>query len=57
MKKRAATKATPKIDWDVVCEQTRQRCNKLSEEEMRRYQDEALRIIYGAHGKAPARSR
>jgi len=57
MKKRTATKPRPKIDWDAVCEQTRQRCNKLSEEEMRRYQDEALRIIYGAHGKTPARSR
>ena len=45
------------IDWEAVCERTRRRCSQLSDEERRRYRDEALRTIYSANAKAAARSR
>ena len=51
------TKSKKKIDWDAVCERTRQRCNKLSEEERHRFRAETLRIIYSADAEAPTRSR
>ncbi len=54
MKKAAAAK---KIDWEAVCEQTRQQCNKLSEEDRRSLREKALRLIYSSHAETPARSR
>ena len=57
MKKKAATAKGKKIDWDAVCERTRQRCNKLSEEERHRLRAEALRIIYSGDAQTSARSR
>jgi hypothetical protein len=54
MKKAAASK---KIDWETVCEQTRQRCNKLSDDERRGLREKALRLIYSSHAETPARSR
>jgi hypothetical protein len=41
-------KSQPEIDWEAVCERTRQRCNKLSDEERRRLRAQALKIIYSA---------
>jgi hypothetical protein len=49
--KRTVTKTKKKIDWDEVCERTRQRCNKLSDEENERLLQEGLRIIYGSAPK------
>jgi hypothetical protein len=46
-----------KIDWEAVCEQTRQRCNKLSSEERRNLREKALRLIYSSNAETPARSR
>ena len=57
MKQKPATSKARKIDWEAVCERTRQRCNKLSEEERRRYRGEALRIIYSADAEATTRCR
>jgi hypothetical protein len=58
MKKKAAKVKTNKtIDWEAVCDRARQRCSKHSPEERRRFRDEALRIIYGAHAEAATRSR
>lgn len=57
MKKKPAALKAKKIDWGKVCEETRQRCNRLTEEERERLETEALRIIYGHSAKAPARSR
>jgi hypothetical protein len=57
MKQKPATSKVKRIDWESVCERTRQRCNKLSDEERRRYRAEALRIIYSADAKAAARCR
>ncbi len=54
MKKTVAAK---KIDWEAVCEQTRQRCNRLSDEERRNLRGKALRLIYSSHAETPARSR
>ena len=56
MKQQSAT-AKPKkpVDWDAVCERTRQRCNNLTEKERERLQDEALRIIYGQPRKTAPR--
>ena len=51
------TMASKKIDWETVCEQTRQRCNKLSDEERRSLREKALRLIYSSHAETPARSR
>ena len=39
------------------CEETRQQCNKLTDEERRKLRDEAFRIIHGADAKTPTRSR
>lgn len=57
MKKKPAIAKAKAIDWEAVCERTRQRCNKLSEEEHRRLRNEALRIIYSADAEAAACSR
>lgn len=57
MKNKAAKRKGKQIDWEAVCERTRQRCNKLSKEELHRLEAEALRIIYGADAKAAAHSR
>jgi hypothetical protein len=59
MKKTATPKpAKKKIDWEAVCEENRQRCNKLTDEERRRLRDHALRIIYSTtDAEAPTRSR
>jgi len=47
-------KSQPEIDWEAACERTRQRCNKLSDEERRRLRAQALKIIYSADAKASA---
>ncbi len=57
MKQKPARSKAKRIDWEAVCERTRRRCNKLSEEERRRYRTEALRIIYSADAEATARCR
>lgn len=57
MKKKPTMPKAKKIDWDKVCEETRQRCNKLSDQERERLEEEALRIIYGNPAKAATRSR
>jgi hypothetical protein len=54
MKKAVAAK---KIDWEAVCEQTRQRCNGLSNDERRSLREKALRLIYSSHAETPARRR
>lgn len=54
MKKKPANVKAKPIDWEAVCERTRQRCNKLSDGERRRLRDEALRIIYSADAEAAA---
>jgi hypothetical protein len=55
-KKTAASKQSKKpIDWDAVSERTRQRCNRLTDEQRERLEDEALQIIYGQPRKAPSR--
>ena len=57
--KRKSAPAKPKkqVDWDAVAERTRQRCNKLTEEERKELLEAGLRIIYGADAKTPARRR
>ena len=57
MKKKAVAPRKKPIDWDAVCEATRQRCNKLTDEERRRYREHALRLIYSADAEATTRSR
>jgi hypothetical protein len=57
MKKKSGGLKAGKTDWDKVCEETRQRCNKLSDEERERLEEQALRIIYGHPPKAATRSR
>jgi len=54
MKKAVAAK---KIDWDAECERTRQRCNRLSDDERRALREKALRLIYHSNAEAPARGR
>ena len=54
MKKPVASKKT---DWEAECERTRQRCNKLPEDERRILREKALRLIYSSHAEPPARSR
>jgi hypothetical protein len=57
MKKAVApSKTGEKIDWDSVCERTRQRCNKLSDEERQQLLEEGLRIINGSDAKKAIRS-
>jgi hypothetical protein len=43
MKKAVAPRKT---DWEAECERTRQRCNKLPEDERRILREKALRLIY-----------
>jgi len=58
MKKKSPVQRPKKaIDWEAVCERNRRECSSLSDEERRRLQTEALRIIYTANAEAPARSR
>lgn len=57
MKKKPGGPKAGKIDWDKVGEETRQRCNKLSDEERERLEEQALRMIYGNPPKAATRSR
>jgi hypothetical protein len=52
--KSAKAKPAPKIDWDKVAEENRQRCNTLTDEERRRYRDLALRIYYSADAETHA---
>jgi len=57
MKKAVATsKSEKKIDWEAVCERTRQHCNKLSDKERRQLLEEGLRIIHGSDAKKAIRS-
>jgi hypothetical protein len=46
---------TKAVDWEVVAEETRRRCNKLSEQDRRRYRAEALRLVYNSDAEATAR--
>ena len=57
MKKVAMPGKGKRIDWDKVCEQTRQRCNKLSDDERRQLRAKALHLIYRSDAKAATRSR
>ena len=50
-------KSKKKIDWDAACERTRQRGNKLTDEERHELLEEALRLIYGANATAQTRRR
>ncbi len=54
--KKAGRKAR-RIDWDAVCERTRQRCNKLSDSRRKELVDVALGIIYSAHAEPTVRRR
>lgn len=49
-------KPARKGDWNRIAEETRQRCNLLTDEERERYELQALKIIYGSNAKAPTRS-
>jgi hypothetical protein len=55
-KKRRITGFRSDIDWDSISEQTRQRCNKLTNEQRQRLRADALRIIYSSDAKTTARS-
>lgn len=57
MKKKPLRTRKKPIDWEAVCEENRQKCNQLTDEERRRYRDYALRLIYSADAEAPTRSR
>ena len=58
MKKKSAKQQEREHDEIIAaCERTRQRCNKLTDEERRRLRDRALAIIYGHEANVPARSR
>jgi hypothetical protein len=57
MNKKKVTAKRKTIDWDAVCEETRQRGNKWSDEQRRALLDEGLRIIYGVNATAPTRRR
>lgn len=58
MKKKAAAASRKKpINWEAVCEENRQQCNKLTDAERRRFRDHALRLIYSADAETPTRSR
>ncbi|MCU0786471.1 MAG: hypothetical protein MUF81_20990 [Verrucomicrobia bacterium] len=58
MKKKSAKQQDKERDEILAsCERTRQACNKLPEEERRRYHDLALAMIYGHDAKTTARSR
>ena len=54
MKKVAMSKKT---NWEAECERTRQRCNKLSEDERRCLREKALSLIYSSNAQAPTRRR
>ena len=56
MKAKLFASKAKKIDWEAVCERTRQRCNRLSEQERRRFRAEALRIVNGSEKKKPAKT-
>ena len=56
MKKASVAKQKP-VNWEAVCERTRQVGNKLSDEERRRLKDKALQIIYSADAATTTRSR
>jgi hypothetical protein len=46
--KSAKTKAISPVDVDKLSEEMRQRGNKLTDQERRKYRDQALRIIYSS---------
>ncbi len=56
MKAKPAKKGLRRVDWNKVAEETRQRCNRLTDAEREHYELMALRIIYGANAKAATRS-
>ncbi len=56
MKAKSLASKAKKIDWEAVCERTRQRCNRLSEQERRRFRAEALRIVNGSVKKKLAKT-
>jgi hypothetical protein len=55
MKRKASLRKEKGVNWEKVSEQTRQRCNGLSEQERRRYRAEALRIIYSTDAETTTR--
>jgi hypothetical protein len=57
MKKKTATSQVRKVNWEAVCERTRQRCDKLSDDERRQLHEEALRIIYSGGSQTSTRRR
>ncbi len=56
-KKPEPARRKKRIDWDAVSEQTRQRCNKLSDEDHDRLFEEAVRIINASDAKVSVRRR
>jgi hypothetical protein len=58
MKSRTAEEKEARRKWLLAtCEETRQRCNKLTDQERRRLREKALAFIHGHHAKATAGSR
>lgn len=58
MKKSSAKEQQERRDWILAsCEENRQRCNKLSDEERRRLREKTLAFIHGHDAKITARSR
>ncbi len=58
MKKHSAKDKVVRRDWLLAsCDETRRKCNNLTNAERQHYLDVALAIINGHDAKAPARSR
>lgn len=52
--KSAKTKVVSAADVDKLSEEMRQRGNKLTDQERRKYRDQALRIIYSSDATSHA---
>lgn len=58
MKKSPANEQQKQRAWILAgCEENRQRCNKLSDEERKRLREKTLAFIHGHDAKAPAGRR
>jgi hypothetical protein len=55
MKTKAKKKPVKRLNWDKIAEETRQRCNKLTDSERKERVDLAFQIIYGTHAATPVR--
>ena len=55
MKTKAKKRPARRPDWDKIAEETRQRCNKLSDAERKELVELAFQIIYGPHAATPIR--